>query len=122
MSTPIVPSITDEQLKDLESFASDSKLNIYRPMGWAHSVRCGNHLQTDHEYLSAASPDVMLALIARLRAAEKDAGRYRWLRDEERFPDGEMFGQLIVGESEGEDCYFGDQLDSVIDLHMVQQP
>ncbi len=81
MTTPIVPSITDEQLADLEAFASDSKLNIYRPMGWAHSVRCGNHLQTDHEYLSAVSPDVMLALIARLRAAEKDAARYRFLCD-----------------------------------------
>lgn len=73
MTTPLVQSISDEQLAELEEAATDSKLNIYRPFGWDHSVRCGNHLQTDQEFLCASSPQTILSLIARLRAAEVDA-------------------------------------------------
>jgi len=75
MTTPIVPSISDEQLAELEEAATDSKLNIYRPFGWEHSVRCGNHMQTDQDFLCASSPQTILSLIARLRAAEADAER-----------------------------------------------
>lgn len=55
MTTPIVPSITDEQLAALEAAANNRYTTV---------------------------PGSLLAGIAiRLRAAEKDAARYRWLRD-----------------------------------------
>lgn len=64
-TTPIV-SINDELLAEIEAAASDSKLNIYRPLGWAHSVRCGNHLQTDFDFLSLSSPETILALLGHI--------------------------------------------------------
>lgn len=99
MTTSPVISITDELLAEIEAAASDSKLNIYRPLGWAHSVRCGNHLQTDFDFLSLASPETVLALLAHIadlkqqvvaagvtaencEVFRKDAERYRWLKSE----------------------------------------
>lgn len=35
----------------------------------------------DMDYMAAVSPDVLLALLDRLERAEKDATRYRWLRE-----------------------------------------
>ena len=58
MSQPIVPSITDEQLAELEAFTSD-----FYPV---------DKLITTH--------GEMQSVLNRLRAAEKDAARYRWLR------------------------------------------
>lgn len=55
MTTPIVPSITDEQLAELESSA-------------------------DHQYCTVPG-SIIAGILLRLRAAEKDAARYRWLRD-----------------------------------------
>ncbi|YCH23123.1 hypothetical protein M1D96_06360 [Pseudomonas sp. D1-3] len=104
MTTPIVPSITDEQLAELEESVVSTL--------------------ADPELSDKDVATVMAigGIIARLRASEKEAARYRWLRDEKRFTAGEMFGHLMVVESEGEDCYFGDKLDSVIDLHMEHHP
>lgn len=79
MSTTPVLSLTDELVAELEAAATDSKLNIYRPHGWAHSVRCGNHLQTDFDFLSPVSPSVVLALLAEREELKRDAARYRWL-------------------------------------------
>ena len=56
MSTPIVPSISDEQLAELEAIIDASD---------------GNHPQTS----------LWRSVLARLRAAEADAKRYRWLRN-----------------------------------------
>lgn len=88
MTTPPVVSITDDLIAELEAAASDSKLNIYRPFGWAHSVRCGNHMQTDFDFLSLASPETILTLLAeradlkrQLAAASVDAERWRCARD-----------------------------------------
>ncbi len=55
MTTPIVPSITDEQLAESERMIAE----IDRVAGQIPSVA---------------------ALIARIRADGKDAARYRWLR------------------------------------------
>lgn len=82
MTTRPVTSITDEQLAEIEMAATDSKLNIYRPFGWAHSVRCGNHLQTDFDYLSLIEPATILALITRLRAAEADVLRFKEIAEQ----------------------------------------
>ena len=96
MTTSPIVSINDELLAEIEAAASDSRLNIYRPLGWAHSVRCGNHLQTDFDFLSLSSPETILALLGhitdlkqQLAAASitaencelfrKDAERLDWL-------------------------------------------
>ncbi len=53
MTTPIVPSITDGQLAELES-------------------------SYEHAYCTIPG-SLIAALVLRLRAAEADAARYRWL-------------------------------------------
>lgn len=61
MTTPPVPSITDEQLAEIERHA----INIAdRDSGATPSI----------------SAEELAGLITRLRAAEADAARYRWLR------------------------------------------
>lgn len=99
MSASPIVSINDELLAELEAAASDSKLNIYRPLGWAHSVRCGNHLQTDFDFLSLASPETVLALLAHIvelkhqlvaagitaencEVFRRDAERIEWLAEQ----------------------------------------
>lgn len=66
MTTPPVPSITDEQLAELERAALAKKSEGFLLV---HNLSCND----------------MLALITRLRAAEADAARYRWLRDKPTF-------------------------------------
>lgn len=61
MTTRPVTSITDEQLAELERAALAKKSEGFLLV---HNLSCND----------------MLALITRLRAAEADAARYRWLR------------------------------------------
>lgn len=63
MTAPIEP-ISDEALAELEKIAS------YREPSFINQKVCNG---------------TILALIARLRAAEVDARRYRWLRDKQTF-------------------------------------
>ncbi len=98
MTTPIVPSITDEQLAELEKLCSKvaqcprrverdedscagavfvcSGLEMY-----SGGEICRTYSEDDAALIVATGPEDILALIARLRAAEKDAARYLWLRD-----------------------------------------
>lgn len=72
-------------------------------------------------YYRAARPDVVLALIADVRALRADAERYRWLRD----PDGQEdlnseynMPPIICGYAEHEDILANDALDRAIDHGM----
>lgn len=65
MTTNPVMSITDEQIAEIEALAFKT-----------HESTAGLSA-----YASATNPSKLLALISRLRAAERDAARYRWLRD-----------------------------------------
>ncbi|GLF57953.1 hypothetical protein VNPA152081_18090 [Pseudomonas aeruginosa] len=84
MTNPIVQSISDEQLAELEEYCHKRAF-----------VCCGN-FKSGAEYMSAREEvccnepvltdvnintpaEEILGLIARLRAAEADAKRYRWL-------------------------------------------
>ena len=63
-------------------------------------------------------------LIARLRAAEKDAARYRWLRDEALHVSTES-PAVVVADEFGNQCegiLYEERLDAAIDLAMEQQP
>ncbi|HBO3547979.1 hypothetical protein BH77_19815 [Pseudomonas aeruginosa C2773C] len=70
MTTPIVQSISDEQLAELDELTA--KLTGDWWVDW------------DSSYAVTASPSNIQSLIARLRGAEADAKRYRWLRGFER--------------------------------------
>jgi len=109
MTTPPVPSITDEQLAEIEAAAIDVKGWTMRehfqepeegflPEDWewyvgaideegnrypllnvnAHQYDSGDSEKLA-KYYALVNRDALLALITRLRAAEVDAARYRWL-------------------------------------------
>lgn len=92
MTTPIVPSISDEQLADSERLIADLE-----------------------QFVCIGS---IAALIARLRAAEADAKRYRWLRDNDQF-DPQSQDEILA---EAFQKYTGGLLDSSIDRAMERTP
>ncbi|HBO3905368.1 TPA: hypothetical protein L4T53_004521 [Pseudomonas aeruginosa] len=64
-------------------------------------------------------------IIARLRAAEADAKRYRWLRDSGRLLGDSMDSHadnFCVVTADGEDVMWFEQLDSAIDAAMERTP
>lgn len=63
MTTTPVHSITDEQIAEIED-AAKTRHGVF-----------GSHFMHD------ITTDEVLALITRLREAEKDAARYRWIAD-----------------------------------------
>lgn len=107
MTNPIVPSITDEQLEELEAALLDA----------------------DDDY---PLKDLWMALVNRLRAAEADAKRYRWLRDKANNTPGQAPAVVMLTE----DCkpawdvaghahrslVYGVHLDSAIDTAMEHKP
>jgi hypothetical protein len=94
MKSPVT-SITDEQLAEIERFLSfgGSTLKIH------------------------AGP--LRGLIARLRAAEADAARYRWLREQCG-----MSGSLTIAEVGSWELipWSGDDIDAAIDTAMERNP
>lgn len=99
MSQPIVPGITDEQIAEIEvEFGADSSRSERMEAGgyWA-----------DH----------IILLIARLRAAEKDAARYRFIRNEETRP-GFLASDPDKAKWLDEYLVCGDKMDAKIDLEM----
>lgn len=94
MTTSPVPSITDEQIAEIERFLSFG----------------GSMLKVK----SAA----IQGLIARLRAAEKDAGRYRFIRD---YDDGDSVERALINPNYTPmQIRMGAGLDSSIDTAMSE--
>ncbi|HHW1589614.1 TPA: hypothetical protein ACUT5W_000982 [Pseudomonas aeruginosa] len=105
MTNPIVLSISDEQLAELEGYSQ-------------HPAFLG-----DED--SAITMGELRGLIARLRAAEADAKRYRWLRDSGRLLGDSMDSHadyFFVVTADGEDVMWFEQLDSAIDAAMERTP
>lgn len=87
--------MTDDDIKRLRSLANaatpgpweyralpDGAHGVAHPHGWVDVViGVGESQAPDTRYIAAVSPDVLLRLIERLEAAEKDAARYRWIRE-----------------------------------------
>lgn len=92
MTTPIVQSISDEQFADSE------------------------RLITELERVTSALPSVR-AMIARLRAAEADAKRYRFLRDENTAP-GFLRNNDRAADYANEHMACGEVMDRLIDSEM----
>ena len=68
MTTEPIQSITDEQIAEIEARANDAA-----PFDWSPYIGM-THAETLYAY--SVGPDSILALIARLRSAERDAARY----------------------------------------------
>ncbi|HBO2239769.1 hypothetical protein OFL75_31875 [Pseudomonas aeruginosa] len=97
--------ISDEQLAELEGYSQ-------------HPAFLG-----DED--SAITMGELRGLIARLRAAEADAKRYRWLRDSGRLLGDSMDSHadyFFVVTADGEDVMWFEQLDSAIDAAMERTP
>lgn len=98
MTTPI----SDEQLAEVEEIA-------FRDTATRVTVKASD----------------LRGLIARLRAAEADAKRYRWLRDSGRLLGDSMDSHadnFCVVTADGEDVMWFEQLDSAIDAAMERTP
>lgn len=122
MTTSPVASITDEQLAEIEALSLEAEAFDWAPdIGMSHS---------ETVYACHVGPSVIRDLIARLRAAEKDAARYRWLRNPAQ--DVAMVLDKVTGhvpvDSFGAGGYAtyeyraGEELDQAIDTAMEQQP
>ncbi|KAA5680769.1 hypothetical protein F3G60_04190 [Pseudomonas aeruginosa] len=104
MTTPIVQSISDERLAEVESQYIGDRSRLDSTV-----ILCGT----------------LADIIARLRAAEADAKRYRWLRDSGRLLGDSMDSHadnFCVVTADGEDVMWFEQLDSAIDAAMESTP
>lgn len=149
MTTPPVPSITDELIAEIEAAAIDVKGWTMRehfqepeegflPEDWewyvgaideegnrypllnvnAHQYDSGDSEKLA-KYYALVNRDALLALITRLRAAEADAARYRWLREQCG-----MSGSLTIAVVGSWELipWSGDDIDAAIDAAMEHTP
>lgn len=101
MTTDLVPTCTDDLLAEIEAAAMaatpcqwsvepghyPSFIEIKGPSFPVSIVTSATNLDfsdylkrtADADHMARCNPDNIRALLARLHAAEKDAGRYRWL-------------------------------------------
>ncbi|EPJ4524343.1 TPA: hypothetical protein ACRMOY_003397 [Pseudomonas aeruginosa] len=117
MTTPIVQSISNEQLAELDELTA-------KLVGEDWWVDWGG------SYTVMVSPSNIQSLIARLRAAEADAKRYRWIR--KPYQDVSLVLDKVSGEVPADEFgrggYLtyeyrsGDELDAAIDAAMERTP
>lgn len=156
MTTPPVPSITDELIADIEQEALmatpgpweqvgihvHTKLGAENRAGSLAHHRDGWNIATvnpwsatnadgededlpvieqmaNRAHIANCDPSTVLALITRLRAAEADAARYRWLREQCG-----MSGSLTIAEVGYWELipWSGDDIDAAIDTAMERNP
>ncbi len=135
MSTSPVMTVTDELLAELEELAFECNQhggNWYEPRHMAAFPE----YSCDQDFVVSASPATITALTAELRRLRaenaelaKDAGRYRWLRDES-LSCGKIAPAIMVVDEAGNPVYRGnpwnsllcdDDADSAIDTAMADQ-
>lgn len=150
MSTPPVMSINDELLAELEAAANAATpgpwtseiegghLNVASEDWYLLQLHADQpRYIEDSKFVAAANPATIIALLAHIAdlkqqviaagiTAEncehfrRNAERYQWLRNPERVPRDDPFGHLIVGQAEGEDILWRDELDRFIDYAMQE--
>ncbi len=130
MTTPI----SDDELAEIErDILAQAQIMSGQCEGgvWLRGGDCPKCQATRHDRCqfplpqSYAIPSNVEALIARLRAAEADAKRYRWLRDSGRLLGDSMDSHadnFCVVTADGEDVMWFEQLDSAIDAAMERTP
>lgn len=84
MSTGPVMSITDDQIAEIEALAESACQ--YEQTDWfAPSDLSEWFADDDAKFIGFAGPFTVRALITRLREAERDAKRYKFLRESGKF-------------------------------------
>ncbi|BAG75036.1 hypothetical protein [Pseudomonas phage PAJU2] len=126
MTTPI----SDEQLAEIErDILAQAQIMSGQCEGgvWLRGGDCPKCQATRHDRCqfplpqSYAIPSNVEALIARLRAAEADAKRYRWLRDKNSIP-GVVCTNSKVEKYFNEYMMCGQVMDKAIDAAMGRTP
>ncbi|EMZ5725042.1 hypothetical protein [Pseudomonas aeruginosa] len=129
MTTPI----SDEQLAEIERdiLAQAQTMSGQCEGGvWLRGGDCPKCQATRHDRCqfplsqSYAIPSNVEALIARLRAAEADAKRYRWLRDKSADADG-VYPMVSLTDDCGDQVsnwLFGKAVDKAVDEAMESTP
>lgn len=81
MTSKATYEITDEQIAEIEALANVAHISR-SGHEWFSNDDCWwwTGKADEGDFMAVASPNNILALISRLRGAERDAGRYRWLR------------------------------------------
>lgn len=141
MTTSPVQSITDEQIAEIEALANAVPHQTWRagnaygkafilnyqviadtPDGAYVLMEGNNNFPEDSvanaAYVGSAQPSTIRALISRLRAAEKDAGRYRHLVESGHFVPS-SFGARWALRMAGEPSTKA-ELDAVVDTAMYE--
>ncbi|MFW0750143.1 hypothetical protein [Pseudomonas aeruginosa] len=106
-----VQPISDEQLAELEEVV----VRLTHGDWW---------VDWNGSYIEIASPSNIKSLIARLRAAEVDAKRYRWLRDKSADADG-VYPMVSLTDDCGDQVsnwLFGKAVDKAVDEAMESTP
>lgn len=113
MTTATVVGITDELIAEIEKAANGACQ--YSSGDWFALDNFATIFgREDADYLAIAKPFTIIALLARLRAAETDAARYRWIRDKNSMP-GVMSSNPDAEKYFNEYMLCDDALDKVID-------
>lgn len=81
MSTPLVVSVTDELVAELEALANECGQHGANWYEQRHMAAFPEY-PCDQDFVVAASPATILAMLAERAELKRDARRYRWLRDE----------------------------------------
>lgn len=79
MTTSPVTTLTDELLADLEASASYCVTEVIRSHSWSEQEF--DLLRADERYVRAASPELVVALLAERAELKKDAERLQKLAD-----------------------------------------
>ena len=72
-------------------------------------------IQANVNHIAISNPTAVIALPDRLKAAEKDAARYRWLAWKSDT------NQIMPYDSKNDRFYFGHECDAAIDAAMKEQ-
>ncbi|MCS8242754.1 hypothetical protein N0464_08440 [Pseudomonas aeruginosa] len=128
-----VQPISDEQLAEIErDILAQAQIMSGQCEGgvWLRGGDCPKCQATRHDRCqfplpqSYAIPSNVEALIARLRAAEADAKRYRWLRDKSADADG-VYPMVSLTDDCGDQVsnwLFGKAVDKAVDEAMERTP
>ena len=74
---------------------------------------------SDNLPLSDEQRAILVTLVVQRAKQDKDADRYRWLRNSSRIPrDADPDGHIVVCSGGGEDVLWGASMDSAIDRDM----
>lgn len=106
--------MTNDELMQLKALAETAKSEVIRSDGWEGTVEMGDHMLIDEDFIKAASPEAILALIAKVESLAADAERYQWLRNKTAESQATYVGSIFMAHNK-------DGLDKAIDIAMAKE-